>query len=150
MQKYADKGLEKQSIVKVSSDVELYSLAPKLGVTLYTKEEFDKLQKEETWNQTISSYSMKSNDLIAVAPTPGPAILLMVRDTFKSPLMAILYTVFVLAAAFHAFNGFWTFLITWGALLSYRSQRSMIPVCGIAAAGLALLGLAAIWGSYFL
>jgi succinate dehydrogenase / fumarate reductase cytochrome b subunit len=74
----------------------------------------------------------------------------MVRETFKSPLYAVLYTLFLLAAAFHAFNGFWTFLITWGVILSYRSQRAMIPVCMIGAAVLACLGLAAIWGSYWL
>ena len=86
---------------------------------------------------------------VAIAKTPGKAMLLMVRETFKSPLMCSLYSIFVLAAAFHAFNGFWTSLITWGALLSYRSQRAMIPVCWVGVALLAFLGLAAIWGSYW-
>jgi succinate dehydrogenase / fumarate reductase cytochrome b subunit len=74
----------------------------------------------------------------------------MVRDTFKSPLYTLLYTVFLLAAAFHAFNGFWTFLITWGIILSYRSQKTMVPVCMLGVLALAFLGLAAIWGSYWL
>jgi len=107
-------------------------------------------EEERKWIQTLSSYSLRSNEVVAVAPSPGKAILLMVRNTFKSPLMAILYTIFLLAATFHAFNGFWTFLIAWGAILSYRSQRSMIPVCLLAAGALSLLGLAAIWGSYLL
>jgi len=63
--------------------------------------------------------------------------------------MAILYTIFLLAAAFHAFNGLWTFLITWGFILSYRSQRAMLPVSYFGMILLSLLGLAAIWGSYW-
>lgn len=90
------------------------------------------------------------NKIIATAGSPGKAILLMVRETFKSPTMAILYSIFVLAVAFHAFNGFWTSLITWGALLSYRSQKAFLPICWMGVALLAFLGLSAIWGSYFL
>lgn len=88
--------------------------------------------------------------VMAIAETPGKAMLLMVRETFKSPLLCILYTIFVLAAAFHAFQGFWTSMITWGVLLSYRSQRAMLPVCWVGVALLAFLGLAAIWGSYWI
>lgn len=109
-------------IVQVTMDEKLPALAQKLGITL--------------------------DGDIASSPTPGGAMLLMVRDTFKSPLMAILYTIFLLAAAFHAFNGFWTFLITWGAIISYRSQKRMIPFCMAGALLLAFFGLAAIWGSY--
>ena len=90
------------------------------------------------------------SDVIASALTPGKVILLTVRETFKSPLMCGLYTIFVLAAAFHAFNGFWTSLITWGVLLSYKSQKAFLPICWIGVALLAFLGLAAIWGSYWM
>ena len=44
----------------------------------------------------------------------GTASLLSVRDTFKIPYLFRLYTIFVLAACFHAFNGFWTFLFRGG------------------------------------
>lgn len=114
--------------VYVQQDEGLDSLAERIGV---------KLTKE-------------GNRVLVSAPTPGKAMLFNVRDTFKSPLMAILYSIFVLAAAFHAFNGFWTSLITWGALLSYRSQRAVIPICWMGVGLLAFLGLAAIWGSYWL
>jgi succinate dehydrogenase / fumarate reductase cytochrome b subunit len=87
---------------------------------------------------------------VATAPTPGAAMLLMVRDTFKSPLMMILYSIFVLAAAFHACNGLWTFLITWGLILSYRAQKSLIPFSVLGVALLSFLGFAAIWGSYLI
>ena len=92
----------------------------------------------------------EGDQIVAKAKTPGKAMLLMVRETFKSPLMAALYSIFVLAAAFHAFNGFWTSLITWGVVLSYRSQKAFLPICWVGVALLAFLGLAAIWGSYWL
>jgi succinate dehydrogenase / fumarate reductase cytochrome b subunit len=151
MPKHAMQNFQEQSMVKLSLDDGLTPLAERLGVTLYTKAEIQNLRVDDSeWAKTITSFSLHSNEVVAVAPNPGSAILLMVRNTFKSPMMVALYTIFVLAAAFHAFNGFWTFLIAWGVLLSYRSQKAMIPVCFIAAVGLALLGLAAIWGSYLL
>ncbi len=86
--------------------------------------------------------------LTVVARDPGTALLFMVRETFKSYWMIGLYTVFLLAAVFHAGNGLWTALITWGVLLSYRSQKAFLPVAWGLSAILAFLGLAAIWGSY--
>ncbi len=92
----------------------------------------------------------QGNRVKAISPSPGKAMLFMVRDTFKNLWMCILYSVFVLAASFHAFNGFWTSLITWGAMLSYGSQKAMIPICWLGVGLLAFLGLTAIWGSYWL
>jgi succinate dehydrogenase / fumarate reductase cytochrome b subunit len=106
--------------------------------------------QQRKWIEKLSSFQLHGNEVIAEANTPGTAMLLMVRDHFKSPLIAVLYTIFVLAAAFHAFNGFWTALITWGAMLSYRSQKAMIPVSAVGIAVLSFLGLAAIWGSYWI
>jgi len=92
----------------------------------------------------------EGDQMIASAGSVGKAILLTVRETFKSGTMCILYTIFVLAAAFHAFNGFWTSLITWGALLSYRSQNAVLPICWAGVGLLVFLGLASIWGSYWI
>ncbi|MBU6382727.1 MAG: succinate dehydrogenase [Verrucomicrobia bacterium] len=92
----------------------------------------------------------QGDEILAKAKSPGKAFLMMVRETFKSPFWCILYTVFVLAASFHAFNGFWTSLITWGVLLSYRAQRAFLPICWTGVGLLAFLGLAAIWGSYWI
>lgn len=115
--------------VKVSYDPYLETLAKRFDLDL---KEIDQAQVKVT------------------ARTPGKAMLIMVRDTFKSVWMCILYTIFVLAASFHAFNGFWTALITWGVALSYRSQRAMVPICWLGVTFLAFLGLASIWGSYWL
>ncbi len=123
--------------VQVRFDPGLSSLAKRLNVEIHPIYE-----DKETFN---------ANDpVMAISPDMGTAFLLVVRDTFKSPLQSALYSIFVLAAAFHAFNGFWTFLITWGALLSYRSQRAMIPVSVVGIGVLSFLGLAAIWGSYWI
>lgn len=153
---------EEQFFVKLNWDEGLSTLAPRLHVALYTPEQIEDLhqpkvpkngmqksEEEKKWLATLSSYHLKDQQVVAAASNPGTAFLLMVRDTFKNPLMAVLYTIFVLAAAFHAFNGFWTFLITWGAMLSYRSQKAMMPVSFLGILLLAFLGLAAIWGSYW-
>jgi succinate dehydrogenase/fumarate reductase cytochrome b subunit len=115
--------------VEVSSDEALYDLTERMGVAICFA---------------------ANGKVILNAPNPGLAMLFMVRDTFKSTFMCVIYSVFLLAAAFHAFNGVWTAMITWGAILSYRSQRAMLPVGWIGALALSLLGLAAIWGSYWI
>ena len=107
MPKKVGSGENVSYVVKIDPDEAIESLAKRIGVVLEP-------EGARVWQS---------------AKTPGKAMLLMVRETFKSPLMAVLYTIFVLAAAFHAFNGLWTSLITWGAVLSYRSQRAMIPIC---------------------
>ncbi len=97
---------------------------------------------------SLNKFSLKDNQIIAAMPSPGKAILLTVRDTFKSYYMIFFYSIFVIAAIFHAINGLWTFMISWGLILSYRSQKSMLNVCLLIMLILAFLGLSAIWGTY--
>ncbi len=87
--------------------------------------------------------------LYAVAPNPGTAFFLLVRDMFKNPIYVILYSIFVVAAAFHAFNGFWTAMITWGLTVTDRSQRIMGIVTRSLMWIVGFLGLVAIWGTYW-
>ncbi len=143
-------GNEKQYLTKVSVDDGIDSVAGRIGVKLYGPEEIAAFRGGEKWMGEVSSFHPHANEVVVMAPSPGKAMLFMVRDTFKSSLMSVLYTIFVLAAAFHAFNGFWTSLITWGAILSYRSQKAMLPVGWAGMALLAFLGIAAIWGSYWI
>jgi succinate dehydrogenase / fumarate reductase cytochrome b subunit len=140
---------EERYFTRVSIDEGLGTLAERLHVTIYEPEEIVALDNSD-WIPVLSSFRLKDDQVVAMSSMPGTAFLLMVRDTFKSPLMAVLYTVFLLAAAFHAFNGFWTFLIAWGVILSYRSQKAMLPVGMIGMLVLSLLGLAAIWCSYWI
>lgn len=128
---------------------------PKLDYGMYNADEdsarmmVQKAQEEKEWMEVLASFKLKPNEVVAVSGMPGTAFLLMVRDTFKSPVWAVLYTLFLLAAAFHAFNGFWTFLITWGMILSYRSQKAMVPVSIVGMVILSFLGFVAIWCSYW-
>jgi succinate dehydrogenase / fumarate reductase cytochrome b subunit len=115
-----------QFVIEVSSDSSLEILSKKLDFQLVEKD----------------------SKLLAQSKEPGKAILLMVREIFKSPIWAVLYSIFVIVASFHAFNGVWTALITWGFLLSYRSQKAFIPICWMGVALMMFLGLMAIWGTY--
>lgn len=93
--------------------------------------------------------SEKGGQVIAQVPEFGTATLLVVRDAFLSPVKCFLYTIFVLAACFHAFNGLWTFMISWGVILRVKSQQKMSYLCSGLMFLLMFLGLSAIWGSYW-
>lgn len=90
-----------------------------------------------------------SSGLYGVAKDFGTAELLMVREAFKNPVIMGLYTLFVLAACFHAFNGLWTFMITWGITLSTRSQRFFLKVATFLMFLTTFFGLAAIYLTYW-
>ncbi len=82
-------------------------------------------------------------------PDAGTAFFLIVRNTFKSPLMVVLYSILVVGASFHAFNGLWTAFISWGITLTRRSQRRMRLVTTILMWVVMILGLMACWGPYW-
>ncbi len=107
-------------------------------------------EQKKAWLAVLERQKLEPNEVVAVASDFGTATLLSVRDTFKSPLYVGLYTIFVLAACFHAFNGLWTFLITWGVVLRVTAQKGALKLAWGLMALVAFLGLAAIWGTYFL
>ena len=98
------------------------------------------------WAIALKKQKLSGSEVVAVSKDFGTATLLTVRDTFKSPVYVGLYTIFVLAACFHAFNGFWTFLITWGWVLKMAAQRFWLCVAISMRALVALWGLAAVSG----
>lgn len=112
-------------------------------------EETQKIQQREEWISALKKQPLKNDQVIAASSKFGTATLLTVRDSFKSPTLVVLYTLLVLAAVYHAFNGFWTFMITWGISLTQRSQLLMRKLAVILMAAIAFLGLAAIWGTYW-
>ncbi len=129
--------------------------------TLSTKDEYDAQQQmilasaqayeqKKAWLKVLEKRKLGPTEVVAVASDFGTATLLSVRDTFKSPLYVGLYTIFVLAACFHAFNGLWTFLITWGVVLRVAAQKGALRLSWGLMALVAFFGLAAIWGTYFL
>ncbi len=93
---------------------------------------------------------LKQGEVLAVSPNIGTAFLFVVRNTFKSLPMAFFYTLFLLAATFHAFQGIWTFLISWGIILNVYSQKKAVQFCMALMVLFAFLGFMAIWGSYWL
>lgn len=161
---------------RVEADSGVYPLSKRLGFEMYTQQQIqEKKEKislaplisiqhesnpkelvlvqeqieEQKWIAAAEKWSLKEGQVIAVSPSFGVAELLIVRDTFKSPTMILLYTGLVLAACFHAFNGLWTGMITWGITLTARSQMLMRSFAVSLMILITLLGLAAIWGTYW-
>lgn len=103
-------------------------------------------------NQEWQKYQKQlpqSKQQVAITSKAGDAFLLIVRDTFQNPYMVILYSLLVIAAVFHAFNGVWTFLITWGVTLTRRSQYAAEYITWGLMAIVAFLGLMATIGTFF-
>lgn len=106
-------------------------------------------EEQERWVAQLQKESLRPHQVLAASPDFGTATLLTVRDAFKQPIYLVLYTIFVLAACFHAFNGFWTFLISWGWVLKMAAQRAWVGVSVALMLVMIFLGLAAIWGTYW-
>ncbi|MBA3958100.1 MAG: succinate dehydrogenase [Parachlamydiaceae bacterium] len=167
-------GAQKYFVIRVHEDAGLFPLAERLDVKLLnhrqaqqeiennaSKElpegnsaealvEKQRISQEQNWKDAISSLPLNDEQLLVIAKNFGTAELLMVRETFKMPLMLVLYTVLVLSACFHAFNGLWTFCITWGITQSPDSQNKMRSFSTFLMCVIAFIGLAAIWGSYWI
>ena len=168
---------EPSYMVRVTQDDGLYTLAARLGVHLYNQEEIQKLKsqapilpdhspsksltpqqrvehqaikQELEWLEAVEKRPLGNGELIAVSNNFGTAELLMIRDTFKMPIMIVLYTLLVLATCFHAFNGLWTLMISWGVTLSQRSQRLMWLLSVFLMVTVGGLGLSAIWLTYWI
>lgn len=165
---------EHSYMVRVSQDDGLYTLAARLGVQLYNQEEVAKLSSEApvlpeakattpqalveqqeirerlSWLKALEQRPLKNDELIAVANNFGTVELLMLRDTFKMPLMIVLYTLLVLTTCFHAFNGLWTCMISWGVTLTQRSQYLMRLVSVTLMVVVGALGLSAVWFTYWI
>lgn len=135
-------------LISLHEDAGLPAAAERVGATLHTPAEAQTHWPQMHWAETAPS-SSSAHRVIAAAPNFGAAELLMVRETFKAPLMLLIYTVLVLSACFHGFNGLWTFCITWGVTLSATSQNAMRLIALSLMLLVTLLGLTAIWGTYF-
>lgn len=111
---------------------------------------YQNLEDQQAYLQGLEKRSISGNEVIAEAGDFGTATLLIVRDSFKSLFKSILYTIFVLAAVFHGFNGLWTFMVTWGIVLKMRSQSRAVNYCTAIMIVVGFLGLASVWGTYYL
>ncbi len=172
----AQLGAQHLYISRVEADDGLYTLSTRLGFEIYNQKNIQerkqdilsqpkiqvqqnskpqeliaaqKQREEDAWLVAVEKWPLQKNQLLAVSPSFGVAELLLVRDTFKNPTMILLYTGLVLATCFHAFNGLWTFMITWGVTLTARSQQVMRSLATALMVLVTFLGLAAIWGTYW-
>jgi succinate dehydrogenase / fumarate reductase cytochrome b subunit len=150
---------EKNSLASMASKMTLVSdkmKEMKSSADSFNLEEasmYDSLQRfqeKKDWVLALERRPVGPKQIIAVCPNFGVATLLNVRDAFKDPIKCGLYTAFVLAAVFHGFNGLWTFLITWGAIVRMGSQKAFSKICMLLMFLFAFLGLAAVWGTYWI
>lgn len=112
--------------------------------------QIEELLFEQNWLHAAQAKPLDPGQVLAVSTQPGVVFLLNIRDVMRSPWMIALYTVFVTMAAYHAFNGLWTASIVWGVTLTARSQLLWKRFCLFLMALLGLLGLAAIWGTFWI
>ncbi|MCE5318022.1 MAG: succinate dehydrogenase cytochrome b558 subunit [Parachlamydia sp.] len=163
----AQMGTQKNYMVRLDRDAGLETLAPRLGFKLLDQTDIAKqrplgepekaspvamqeYKQKLGWVNAVEKRPLQEGQVIAVTDNFGMAELLMVRETFKMPLMLALYTIFVLSACFHGFNGLWTFMISWGITMNETSQRIMRTVSTGLMCLVGFMGLAAIWGTYWI
>lgn len=68
-----------------------------------------------------------------------------VAAAFANNIVAAVYIIGVVAAAYHLFNGIYTFLITWGITVGQRSQRVSNILTNLGFVGLSVLGILAVF-----
>ncbi|MBS3905235.1 MAG: succinate dehydrogenase [Simkania sp.] len=159
---YDHREIEKEQLAMQTREVESALVEASKSIRKYDKKsgEYDQekgsilsaaqhYEQKKKFVETLKSFSIGADEMVAVSDSFGKATLLTVRDAFKNPVYVALYTVFVLTACFHAFNGFWTFLITWGVILNMTSQKRMGRFAIGLMAFVACMGLIAIWGTYW-
>ena len=95
-----------------------------------------------------SQVSRLSTHPYLLTPSIGTAFLYVVRNALGSLWVAVFYTVLVLAAAFHGFNGLWTFISRWGIVLPTRLQTGLRNVCYCAMVIVSAMGVSTIWNIY--
>jgi len=139
-----------KALVKAAEDIrerESSSYNQQDAVILQSAQSYE---EKRLYIEALTDVKLKRGEVVAVAPKFGTASLLTVRDTFKNPIWVTVYTLFVLSACFHAFNGLWTSMLTWGWVIKSTAQTSARKMAIGLMLVIAFLGLAAVWGTYFL
>lgn len=152
----AQMGPNQVYLTKVEFDKGLLELSQRMGVQLYdenkirqTTAQLKSQNADPSLLAALEKWRLKEHQLLALSPSFGVAELLMVRETFKSSTMIFLYSIFVIAACYHAFNGLWTSMISYGITLTARAQLLMRRFTLFLMLLVTSLGLAAIWGSWY-
>jgi succinate dehydrogenase / fumarate reductase cytochrome b subunit len=108
------------------------------------------LHEKENFLKTLEKHTVKPGQAIAISKDFGTAELLMLRETFKIPIMMAFYTLFVLASCFHGFNGISTFLFSWGFTATEKSRKLFLKISYGLMFLFAFLGLSAVWATYWI
>ena len=165
---------ETKYVVTVTADPGLLSLEPQLKLMLITPHtlpdilstmqqselalaippisEIDRAYYQErlaTQRASLAALHPTEEQWGVVTQDFGTAMLLVVRDNFKIPWVCVLYTIFTLAACFHAGFGLWTFAISWGISLNELGRQAVGVISYFLAFALAVGGLACIWMTYW-
>lgn len=160
-------GIYQEYVVKLSVDPGLYTIAPRLNLRLFDEKMIEKMEKEQKLPfdapfekphvnlekqilQDMEKHKPGANEVLVLADNVGAPFLMVLRDTYKSMLFCVLYSIFVVIASFHGANGLWTFAITWGVSLSERSRVVVRYFSNILLVLLLFMGLACIWGVYWI
>lgn len=131
---------------RITSWILLFGIIGHVGHMRFLK--YPEMEQAGGHTAYVVQVSDGKSSISVSAPDFGTAILFVLRDTFKDPLMVAGYTLFVSAATFHAFHGLWTFLITWGVSLTTRAQELTRKITLCLMGIVTLLGWIAIWGIY--
>lgn len=107
------------------------------------------LRDTQATKERLRNWDVSQSSCVVVAPDFGTAALFVVRDTMRRPWICVLYTLFVLAACFHAANGLWTFAISWGFSIKERGRQYVRYISYFLLLALAGCGLASIWLTYW-
>ncbi len=101
----------------------------------------------DIWEEIIENAPLRPGEVYAKTSSSAEAIFLNLKDTFANPWLSILYTLFVVMATFHAFNGLWTLCVTWGVVTTEKGFKCVRTVTIVLMMIFTFLGLAAIWGT---
>lgn len=153
-------GIKERYAVKIQHDPGLETVSQRLNLQLISQEKKNVLErryKADTLSEedaevarAIGKATMSQSEVIAISTNFGTALLMVVRNAFQSIWLCILYSLFVIAASFHACNGLWTAMISWGVNLNEASRNRCRTFSNTILAILLFLGLVSIWGSYWI
>ena len=121
--------------------------------TYHKKVYFEKVNRHENNHYTVKFKPFikkigKSKSAL-ISRSKGVNFLFILKYELKKFYMAFLYLLFIFFAAFHAFNGIWSFLIRWGITLSLFAQKLSLIICYFLMAITFSIGAFCVWSNYF-
>ena len=134
--------------VKIKPTDRIYKIADKLNVKIIKSAALEE-PKALIAHANISSLNIIDPKITyAAAPSSTLAFLMMVINNFQSKLMVFLYTIFVLVASFHGFNGLWMFLIYFKVLKTHSMRVNVLKLCVVLMFIFFAFGLTPIWVNF--